>query len=229
MKRNKKQMVQVAVALFAAAALGAGAAQAAEEAASLDADTVEYDMGTGLARAEGNVLMKRGVSKVTGAVATYNAKTMEGTVEGGVIAVHGATRLTCDFVRSDGNGHYFAQGNVRGTQEDKTFSGERVDYYPNENDYVLIESGGTLTSADGTFTANRLEGWLKDEHYIGTGSAHLVAPPRDLEAGGETLDYYGKENGKAVLTGNAWAYQGNNVLHGNRLTLYLAGDEKAGE
>lgn len=222
---NKNFKTRIAAAFFCAAAFGVSGAQAADEPASLDADTVEYDMGTGAATATGNVLMKRGASKVTGAKATYNTKTMEGTVEGGVIAVHGATRMTCDFVRSDGNGHYFAQGSVYGTQEDKTFTGERVDYYPDQNDYVRIESGGKLTSADGTFTANRLEGWLKDEHYTGTGAAHLVSPPRDLEAGGDTLDYYGKENGKTILTGNAWAYQGNNTLHGNRLTLYLDGDK----
>ncbi|MFC2767985.1 MAG: LptA/OstA family protein [Mitsuokella sp.] len=221
---NKKLGKRIAAAFSCAALLSFGAAQAADEPASLDADEVTYNMESGEAVAEGNVLMKRGASAVTGAKATYNAKTMEGTVEGGVIAVHGATRLTCSFIRSDGNGHYFAQGSVRGTQEDKTFSGERVDYYPNQNEYVLIASGGTLTSADGTFTADRLEGWLNDEHYIGTGSAHLVSPPRSLEAGGDRLDYYGKENGKAVLTGNAWAYQGNNTMRGNRLTLYLAND-----
>ena len=197
------------------------------EPASLDADTVEYDMSTGLVVATDNVLMKRGDAKVSGARATYNTKTMDGLVEGNVIAVRGDMRVTCDLIRSDGQQHMQAVGNVHGTQQDKSFIGEQVDYYPQQNDYVLIETGGTISSADGVFTADRMEGWLKDEHYVGTGHAHLVSPPKDLEAGADRVDYYGLGQDKAVLTGNAWAVQENNTLRGNVLTLYLEKDGKA--
>jgi len=195
--------------------------------ASLDADTISYDMNSGEVVATDNVLMKRGDAKVTGARATYNTKTMAGLVEGNVIAVRGDMRVTCDLMRSDGQEHMQAVGKVHGTQLDRSFTGEQVDYFPNQNEYVQIAAGGTLSSKDGTFTAAYMEGWLKDEHYVGIGNAHLVSPPRKLEAGGDRMDYYGLKVNKAVLTGHAWAVQDNNTMHGNVLTLYLAQDGQA--
>lgn len=91
-----------------------------------------------------------------------------------------------------------------------------------------MPAGGTLTSADGTFTANRLEGWLDDAHYVGTGNAHVISPPRNLEAGGDRMDYYGRDQGQVVVTGSAWALQDNNTMKSNRLTIYLAKDGQAG-
>ena len=195
--------------------------------ASLDADTITYDMKTGEMVATTNVLMKRGDAKVTGARATYNTNTMAGLVEGNVIAVRGDMRVTCDLLRSDGQEHMQAVGKVHGTQLDRSFTGEQVDYYPNQNDYVKIAAGGTISSKDGTFTADYMEGWLKEEHYVGIGNAHLVSPPRDLEAGGDRVDYFGKTTNKVVLTGHAWAVQDNNTVHSNVLTLYLAPDGQA--
>ena len=77
---------------------------------------------------------------------------------------------------------------------------------------------------DTTTFKNRFVGWLGDEHYVGIGNAHLVSPPRDLEAWGDRVDYYGKDTGKAIMTGHAWAVQDNNTLRGNKLTLYMAKD-----
>ena len=124
---HKKWM---ALALSASLLATGAVAYAAGEPASLDADTVEYDMGTGVITAEGNVLMKRGTSRVAGASASYNAKTQEGYVKGGVIAEREDMRLTCNEIVSDGQEHMRATGNVHGTKADKTFTGEQVDYYP---------------------------------------------------------------------------------------------------
>lgn len=222
--RMKKMLLALAVStVLPMTSLNA----AGNEPASLDADTVVYDMGSGQATATGNVLLKRGTGKVTGAKATYNTKTMEALIEGNVIAVRDDMRVTCDRLVSDGTEHIMATGNVYGVQADKTFSGEQVDFYPNQNKYVLIAAGGRLTSADGTFTADKMEGWLDDAHYIGTGNAHVVSVSRNLEAGGEQMDYRGKDQGVVVVTGNAWAVQENNTLKSNHLTLYLAQDGQA--
>ena len=67
----------------------------------------------------------------------------------------------------------------------------------------------------------------KDEHLIGRGNVHVVSQPNDMEAGGDLLNYYGLEQGKAVLTGNAWAVQYNNTLKSNQLTILLAKDGQA--
>ena len=107
---------------------------------------------------------------------------------------------------------------------DKTFTGARAEYTQSA-DYMLVADGGTVQTADGTFTADRMEGWLAEEHYRGTGNVHVVSLPRSFEGGGETVNYYANAEdgkGKCVLDGKAWAYQGNNMLKSNHLTVYLA-------
>lgn len=223
MKMNKKMKAAVLTAalcaLFSAGSTLYAAGNNAEP-AELDGDTVEYDTKTGIIKASGDVLMKKGAAMVTGVRAQYNSKSQEGIVTGNVIAVKENMRMTCDTVRTDGQNHMLATGSVHGTQEDKTFSGEQVDYYP-DTQYVVIATGGVITSKDGTFTADHMEGWMNENHFKGIGNAHLVSPPKNLEAGGNQVDYYGQDQGKAVITGNAWAIQDNNTLKSNTLTLYL--------
>ncbi|MCF2601321.1 LPS-assembly protein LptD [Anaerovibrio lipolyticus] len=208
--------------------IATGTIFAAGEPTSLDADSVEYDMATGVVTATGDVLMVQGDLKVTGQQAQYNSKTKEGSVEGNVIAVQSAKnmRVTAQKVTSDAQQHMVATGNVYGTMEDKTFSGPIVEYFQPQ-DYVLIRQGGTITSKDGVFTADEMEGYLKEEHLIGRGNVHVVSQPNDMEAVGDLLNYYGLEQGKAVLTGNAWAVQYNNTLKSNQLTILLAKDGQA--
>ena len=207
------------------------------EQSELNADEVEYDMETGVVTATGNVLLKYGTGTATGLKATYNLNTQEAHLIDNVIVIRDNLKLTCDRLSSDGAGHMQADGNVRGEQKIepsaekpngdlRTFTGEHVDYYPDDKKHIIIPTGGIAQSNDGTFTADHMEGWLDDEYYVGTGNAHLISPPRNLEAGGDRVDYYAKENGKAILTGNAWAYQDNNTLKGNRLTVYLAEDKQ---
>ncbi len=228
-KTQKGKITKFLAAFALCAAIGSFSVTSAEQEqipAELDADTVEYNMTSGLVVATGDVLMKRGPGRVAGAKATYNVNTKEGFVEGNVVAVRENMRITCDKATTDGTEHMLAVGNVVGTQQDLKFTGEKVDYFPNQNQYMLIEKGGKITNKDGVFTADKMEGWLGEEHYVGIGNAHLISPPKDLEAGGDRLDYFAKEQGKAILTGNAWAVQNNNVVKSRRLILYLA--ESAG-
>ena len=203
----------------------------------LNADEVTYDMNNGVITAIGNVLLKHGTGKATGAKAMYNVNTMESYLVENVIVVRDDLRITCNSLRNNGQGHMQADGNVVGTQtvlpnekypngDVRTFKGDHVDYYPDDRKHVVIPTGGIVTSGDGTFTADHMEGWMDEEHYIGTGNAHAISPPRQMEAGGDRVDYFGKEQGKAILTGNAWAIQENNTIRGNRLTVYLADDKK---
>jgi len=228
MIRRKKYMKHLMLTVCLTLALPLGQMSAANnEPAELDADVVEYDASTGLVTATGDVLFKQGTAKLSGAKATYNAKTQEGSVEGNVIAVRDDLRVTCAKVVTDGQGRMTATGNVHGTQADKEFTGEQVDYYPNQNKYVKIPLGGTVTNKDGTFKADYMEGWLDDEHYIGRGNVYINSPVRMMEAGGDMADYQGKQKGQVVLTGNAWATKENNRMRSNKLTLYLAEDGTA--
>lgn len=206
--------------------------------AELNADAVQYDLNSGLVTAAGNVLLKHGLMKATGLHAMFNTKTKEAQLVGNVIVVREDMRITCNALASNGQGYMVADGNVIATQnlapnekypngDTRTFTGQHIDYYPDDRKHFIIPAGGFAKSeVEGTFTADRMEGWIDDEHYIGNGNAHLVSPARNMEAGGDNVDYSGKDSGKAVLSGNAWAYQNNNRIHGNRLTVYLADDGK---
>ena len=228
MIRRKKYMKHLMLTVCLTLALPLGQMSAANnEPAELDADVVEYDASTGLVTATGDVLFKQGTARLSGAKATYNAKTQEGSVEGNVIAIRDDLRVTCAKVVTDGQGRMTATGNVHGTQADKEFTGEQVDYYPNQNKYVKIPLGGTVTNKDGTFKADYMEGWLDDEHYIGRGNVYISSPVRMMEAGGDNADYQGKQNGQVVLSGNAWATKENNRKRSKKLTLYLANDGTA--
>ena len=227
---TKKKLYRSILVLLTAGAVctAAAAAEQGGEPTSLTADSLTYDTRTGLITAETNVRMEQGAGYVEGARATYNTKTEEGTVEGGVRAVRDDMDLSCERLSGVGQDHWQASGSVHMTKAGRTFTGAEVDYYPSQNDYVLASSGGTITSADGTLTADRLEGWMKENHFIGTGSAHIVSPPRDLEGGGDRMEYFGSaDRPYVVLDGNAWVFQGNNMAHSNHMTVYLADDGSA--
>ncbi|MBQ5921232.1 MAG: organic solvent tolerance protein OstA, partial [Selenomonadaceae bacterium] len=109
-------------------------------------------------------------------------------------------------------------------------SNQIISFFERESTCPRTLSGAVAqycTSKDGSFTADEMEGYLKEEHLIGRGNVHVISPPNDMEAGGDLLNYYGLEQGKAVLTGNAWAVQYNNTLKSNTLTILLAKDGKA--
>lgn len=227
---TKKKLYRGVLTLLAAGAVctAAAAPQQGNEPTNLMADSLTYDTRTGLITAETNVRMEQGTGYVEGARATYNTKTEEGTVEGGVRAMRDDMQLSCDRLSGIGQDHWQATGSVHMVKAGRTFTGPVVDYYPSQNEYVLAASGGTMTSADGTFSADHLEGWLKENRFIGTGNAHLVSPPRDLEGGGDRVEYFGMaERPYAVLDGNAWVYQGNNMARSNHMTVYLADDGSA--
>lgn len=182
----------------------ASAARQSAEPTNLTADSLTYDTRTGVVTAEANVRMEQGTGWIEGARATYNTRTEEGTVEGGVRAMREDMQLSCDRLFAQGQNHWQATGSVRMVKADRTFTGPQADYYPAQNDYILASAGGTITSANGSISADRLEGWLKENRFTGVGNARLASPPRDLEGGGDRMDYFGNaERPYVVLDGNA--------------------------
>lgn len=196
---------------------GAGKPGAPSE---LNADKVDYNMKTGQMTAEGNVVIRYDGGVATGAFATYNTKTHQGRMTGGVVADKEDMHLDCDVVEILSQTKMVAIGNVHGWKQDKRVDGPRVEY-DNGEGYARLPEGGKLSSADGTFTADYIEGWTKTERAKGVGNAHVISPPKNFEGGGDEAEYFGKESGKVVLTGNAWAIQDNNMLKSGRLTVFL--------
>ena len=227
---TKKKLYRGMLTLLAAGAVctAAAAPQQGNEPMNLTADNLTYDTRTGLITAETNVRMEQGAGWIEGARATYNTKTEDGTIEGGVRAVRDDMNLSCERLVGIGQEHWQAFGSIHMVKAGRTFTGAQVDYYPTQNDYILAGSGGTITSADGTLSADRLEGWMKDNHFVGTGNARVVSPPRDIEGGGDRMEYFGGvERPYVELDGNAWVFQGNNMARSNHMTVYLADDGSA--
>ena len=233
MTTTKKICAAIATAMLVSSAAFAAGNDTPSE---INADAIEYDMNSGIAAAAGNILIKYGNLRATGLQAVYNVKTKEAHLIGNVIVIQDDMRITCNSLTSFAQKHMIADGNVVAVQtvapdeqypngDTRTFTAEHIDYFPEDKKHVVIPKGGVAQSAaEGTFTADQMEGWLDEQHYVGRGNAHLVSPPRKLEAGGDQVDYFGLDAGRAVLSGNAWAIQDNNTIRGNRLTVYLADD-----
>ena len=225
---DMRRGIRTGAAVFLAACLfgTAAAEETGSDAAELMADAVEYNAKTGEMTATGHVVMRQGGGVASAQNATYNTKTKQGKMTGGVVADRDGAHLTCDVFHVLSDTQFLAEGNVHGTKEDKSFTGPQAEYFTDQ-DYVRMTAGGTITTQDGTFTADYMEGWMNDEHCKGVDSAHVVSPPRQFEGGGDEAEYFGKESGKLVLTGNAWAIQENNTLRSQRLTVYLNETQEA--
>lgn len=204
-----------AVTVFAAPAAGP------QGPSELIADTLTYDMQNDVMIARGNVVMITADGKATGDYAEYHNRDKSGKVVGRVIADKGDIHMECDEFYVDGQTHFTAVGNVRGKQLDRTFIGPKAEFFQDRN-YVMMEQGGTVTSKDGSLTADFMEGWTEDEHFVGRGNCHIVSLPRNFEGGGDIAEYWGRQEGKTVLTGNAWAVQEDNMMRGKVITAFLS-------
>ena len=220
---HKKSIAAAAAVLLGISSFAIVGAEPSNGASELNGDVVEYNAKTGLMTADGHVVLKHNDGVARGSHAEYNTKTQDGILTGGVVADQGDTHLTCDSVRFFGGTQVVAEGNVHGSKGDKAYEGSRAEY-STDNEYLRLPAGGTITTADGSFTADYMEGWMKENHARGVGNAYVTSPKRNFEGGGDEAEYFGEESGKVVLTGNAWAIQDNNRLKSQRLTVYL--DEK---
>ncbi len=219
-RRTRKALLAALLALSLASAAVAAPEGDSGEASELRGDTVEYDMKTGEMRATGNVMLKRGNTVAYCSVATYNTNTQQGRMEGGVSADRDDMHLVCDVFYIDSSTAFRAEGHVHGTKADRSFRGPRAEYFTDQ-EYIRLTEGGTITTSDGVFSADFMEGWLQDNHCKGVGNAHIVSPAKNFEGGGDTAEYFGQESGRVVLSGNAWGVQNNNTLRSERLTVYL--------
>lgn len=216
-----KDLFKISVTLLVAATLYTGTAFAdAGKPTELSASTIEYDTGSGVITATGGVSMTQEGAHISGNQAVYNSKTREGHITGNVSADKDTLHMTANEVFTQGANMLIASGNVVAHQLDKTITGSRLEFNSDTN-YGLMPNGGTITTANGTITGNKLEAYMQDNHFIATGNVHIVSQARNMEAYSDSADYYTGNSGKVILTGNAVAMQDNNTLRGNHLTLYL--------
>lgn len=220
--------LKMALPWFLAFVMMSGASIYAADSAKpvdLSADVLEYDMETGLLTATGSVKMTQDGAVLTGSAATYNQKTKDGLITGGVFVKKEDLTMKAAQVATAGDNHITAIGDAVVTKGDRVLTGPKIEYYT-DTEYAIVPENAAASMPDGVMTAQKLEAYTKENRIIATGSVHIVSETRNLDATADKAVYYGEEKGKVVLEGNAVAVQDNNTLRGNTLTLYLAGGEK---
>ena len=225
MRLNGMAKKKIAALLAGCMLLGAGAVLAAPksapaEKAELYGDSVEYNSKSGLMTADGNVKMVRGNAVATGEHAEYNTKNDSGLVSGNVVADQEDRHLTCDVFRALSKTEFVATGNVHAVKGDRSVDGSVVEYN-SETGYGRLPEGGTVGAQGGTLTADYIEGWEKEQHVKARGNVLINHPARNFRGGGDEGEYFGLEDGKTILQGNAWAIQDNNTLRSPHMVIYL--------
>ena len=165
--------------------LNAGTLQAADEASSLEGDSVSYDMATGEITAEGGITLKSGTTTITGARASYNTKTQQGEITGGVVAVHDAMRLTAQTVTLESAAAIHATGGAEITKDDLRLTAEKLSVF--DQDRYVAEGNVRAVKADKTFTGARAE-FTQSTNYL----RHVLCQSHGRLARGRALPWRGQ-------------------------------------
>ena len=107
---NKKKQIGMAIlAMFMTASV---TAWAANDPLTISADTLSYDGNTGMADANGNVVITQADKTMTGANGWYNTKTQEANLDGGVSMIGSDMAMSAESVHSYNNNKFTANGGV---------------------------------------------------------------------------------------------------------------------
>lgn len=212
--------------IMAVTALVAGLAVpvwAAQSNLSITADTLEYDGNSGIAIANGNVVIINEDKTMTGKTGWYNTKTQEADLSGGVSMIGSDTSLSAQTLHSTNNEQLQATGNVRLQKENKQVFGDTVTYNT-KTEYGTSRGNAKLVMDDVVLTGDYVQGWLNEIRATAQGNVTLHSAKHNLDASADNAVYTqtpGQDDGVAYLTGNAHAVQNGNVLNAPELKLEM--------
>ena len=206
---------------------------AADTPIELKGDVIEYNAQTDMAIAIGGVTIIRDGGVLTGGQATYNFKTQEASITGGVTANKDDMNLKAEADNTlTGEEIHYNQatsdismplgGNATGPQADirgDVLSGNLMTnkYTATGNVYLNSKTNDVQSTSDtATYSGNG-----QDFNFVATGNVNIKSPSRNIVTNSDNATYNSTENGKLVLTGNAVATQNGNIVRGNTLTVYL--------
>lgn len=161
--------------IMAVTALVAGLAVpvwAAQSNLSITADTLEYDGNSGIARANGNVVIINEDKTMTGKTGWYNTKTQEADLSGGVSMIGSDTSLSAQTLHSTNNEQLQATGNVRLQKENKQVFGDTVTYNT-KTEYGTSRGNAKLVMDDAVLTGDYVQGWLNEIRATAQGNVTL--------------------------------------------------------
>lgn len=179
-----------------------GSAIAADGPIELSGDVIEYDARTDMAKATGGVKVTRDGGVLTGGEATYNFKTQEVTITGGVTAVKDDMNLKADKLYSSSNQEYVADGNVVAVKGENTLTGPQIRYNQATSDISML-SGGSASGPQAEIKGDVLSGNLNTQQYHAVGNVYLNSKTNDVQSTSNEATYSGNgQDFTFTATGN---------------------------
>lgn len=215
----KNRLVLAAAAALLTLGL-ATTALAAPSNFSVQADELEYDLGSGEAVAKGNVVLKQDGGVATANYARFNSKTKSGVLTGNVVADRDDSHIVCNEFIVHNENDLSAVGGASITKDGKSLSADRVDYYKAREFAETIGGWARLTDSDGSMLNA-----AKIDYNIAQGVAHayggvdIQSTARNLTASADSAVYKTDNSGYVELLGNAKATQNGNSVAGDKLRL----------
>lgn len=200
---------------------------------SVQADELEYDLGSGEAVAKGNVVLKQDGGVATANYARFNSKTKSGVLTGNVVADRDDAHIVCNEFIVHNENDLSAVGGASVTKGSRSLSADRVDYYKAREYAETIGGWARLTDSDGSMLNA-----AKIDYDMAAGVAHayggvdINSSARNLTASADSAVYKTDNSGYVELIGNAKATQNGNSVAGDKLRLtntnvaYADGDVK---
>lgn len=187
---------------------------------SVQADELEYDLGSGEALAKGNVVLKQDGGVATADYASFNSKTKSGILTGNVVADRDDAHIVCNEFIVHNENDLSAVGGAVITKSGRSLSAERVDYYKGRQFAETAGGWARLTDADGSVVnAAKIDYNMAEGVANAYGGVTINSTVRNLEASADSAVYHTDNNGYIELIGNAKATQNGNSVSGDKLRL----------
>ena len=189
----------------------------------ITADTLSYDGTTGQAVAKGDVVITQADKTMTGLEGTYNIKTKEASLTGGVSLIGDDTSMSAQSVHSYNDVQFKAEGNVHLTHMGREINGDTVEYNMS-TEYGVVDGNARLYAEGTTLTANHVEGWMNQIKAVASGNVTFNNEERNAYGSADHATYTqtpGQDDGFVLLTGSAHVVQNGNVLNAPELRVRL--------
>lgn len=178
---------------MAAAMLAAGitaTAFAAPGNFSVQADELEYDLGSGEAVAKGNVVLMQDGGRATADYAKFNSKSKSGVLTGNVIADRDDAHIVCNEFIVHNENDLSAVGGAMITKGGKSLSSDRVDYYKAREFAETIGGWARLTDSDGSvLNAAKIDYNMAQGVANAYGGVDIRSDARSLTASADSAVY----------------------------------------
>ncbi len=141
---------------------------------------------------------------------------------GHVVAVQETTTLKSDQLKLfPEENKVVATGHawMRDEKQKMVLTGERIEYYHDKRYGMATEKPKLVGEKENfTLTSKKMEVFLLEDRLRATGKVRIVRD--DMVATCEVLDYFDRER-KAVLTGNPEIREKENLVTGDKITLFV--------